>query len=399
MTSLQTILGQPASPEAFHASATARLASQADGLRQKARLIGQQFPALKADTVRKADLALQGMLVLPGTSAQPYFVGSPPGWKLNPVQDNEYVWSLNRMMHWIPLLQAYSLTGQGNYARRVTDELRDWLASCPRPPVEAIDRFNGVDPWRMLEAGIRMFSSWPLVLAHLLGSEHFNPELLAAFAASVFEHGEALYRVSPVLYPQADHNHYLMESLGLLTAACLFPEFSTVEKWKAHAVRELERCAAVQIAEEGGQIEGCPHYHNACIGFFVRALSVARANGINFSPDFLLKIKRGIDYSMYSLRPSGTAVPWGDSDADIALPVDAALSGYRLFQQPDYLQIAVNCCGAEAVRARCVESAWEDSGFREVMSAIDRIAAQPNKISLPCDSWQKSLHQVMLRTA
>ncbi len=58
----------------------------------------------------------------------------------------------------------------------------------------------------------------------------------------------------------------------------------------------------------------------------------------------------------------------------------------------------VNACGAEAVRARCVESVWEDFGSSGMLAANDKIAATPGEIFLPVDSWQKDLKQVMLRT-
>jgi len=399
MITFESILSQPVSREAFHELVEKRFASGADAIRQKAQRIERKFPQLKTDTIRKADMALEGTQVLPGTGGKPYFTGNPPRWADNPVNDAEYVWGLNRMYHWLPLLRAFSLTGEGIYAQKVVDELRDWIRTCPRISLASPHEFHGVHPWRSLEVGIRTYFSWPLLIPHLLGTEFLSPDFLAEYATSIFEHGEVLFHVPPKLWPGADHNHYLMENLGLFSLSCLFPEFSTAETWKAHAVRELERCAAAQMTPEGGQIEGCPHYHSGCIDFFVRALSVAESNGVGFSREFTSRIEKGIDYAMHSLRPSGTAVPWGDSDAEDAGPIRSALNGYRLFHNPDYLRIVVNLCGVEAVRARCVEDIWEDFGSHETLAAIDKAAATPDAISLPLDSWQKSLKQVMMRTA
>ncbi|MDD5349795.1 MAG: alginate lyase family protein [Chthoniobacteraceae bacterium] len=398
MIAYKSILSEPVSKELFHACIEKRFASKAKSVRDQAERIQREFPQLKADTIRQADMALEGMLVLPGTGGKPYFVGNPPAWADNPVNDAEYVWGLNRMAHWIPLLRAFSLTGNATYARKVVEELRNWLQCCPRPPMTSHHFFGRVDPWRSLEAGIRMFTSWPLIIPHLAGTAFLSPDLLTDYAASVFEHGEVLYHIAPQQHPGADHNHYLMQSLGLLVASCLFPEFSTAEKWRAHAVCELERCAAVQISEEGGQIEGCPHYHSGCVGWFSLGLSVAEAHGIPLSTAFISKIKKGIDYAMYALRPSGTTVSWGDSDAENAGPIHAALDGYRLFHNPDYLQIAVNCCGVEAVNARCIEAAWDGYASPETLAAIDEAAIAPKEISLPTGSWQKRLKQAMLRT-
>ena len=384
------------SHEAYHKLVQKRLTSQSNSIRQQAERIEREFSELKSETIRQADMALQGMLVLPGTGGKPYFVGNPPRWLENPVNDNEFVWGLNRMHHWIPLLRAFSLTGEGYYAQKVVDEFRDWRESCPRLSMASPGEFHGVHPWRALEVGIRMFDSWTAVIPHLLGTEFLSPDFLAEFAASVFEHGEVLFHISPQLWPEAAHNHYLMENLGLLSLSCLFPEFSTAETWKRHAVSQLERCAAVQITAEGGQVEGCPHYHSGCVGWLVLALSAARSNGIEFSPEYISKIEKGIDYSMHALRPSGTAVPWGDSDAEEAGPIHSALSGWHLFHNPDYLRIVVNCCGTPAVRACCIEGAWDGFGSAEMLAAIDH--AESAEISLPVDSWQKSLNQAMLRT-
>jgi len=394
----ESILSQPVSREEFYRLVERRLAPQLNAVRRKAERITKEFPELKSDVIRQADMALQGLLILPGTGGKPYFIGNPPHWATNPVNDNEYIWGLNCMPHWVPLLRAFSLTGEGTYAQKVVDELRNWLASCLRPSLVSCHRFDRADPWRAVEAGIRMDDSWPLVLTHLLGTKFLDPYFLAQYAISIFEHGEVLYHISPQLNPNAAHNHYLVENLGLLTLSCLFPEFSEAEKWKAHAVRELERCAAAQITEEGGHIEGCPHYHNICMRLFVRALSVAKSNGSEFSREFGSKIEKGIDYSIHALRPSGTGVPWGDSDADNEEAIHAALNGLRLFHNPSYLRIVVRCCGVEAVRRRFIEGIWEDSSPIPMLALIDKAAASADEITLPFESWQKSLNQVMLRT-
>ncbi len=116
MPSLESMLGCPSSPEEFHALVTKRLAHEAKAVRGQAHLIATKFPELKAETIRKADLALEGMLILPGTGAKPHFVGNPPRWFDHPFNDDEYVWTLNRMFHWMPLLRAFSLTGDQRYA-------------------------------------------------------------------------------------------------------------------------------------------------------------------------------------------------------------------------------------------------------------------------------------------
>src|SRR5690606_33316102 len=101
-----------------------------------------------------ADLAVRGELRLPGTGGKPAFVGNPPDWHRIANKDKEYLWGLNRMLHWIPLLQAYALSGEARYAEKVVTELDDWLERCPPPPLDApVKAYDRVNPWRMLEVG------------------------------------------------------------------------------------------------------------------------------------------------------------------------------------------------------------------------------------------------------
>ena len=279
-----------------------------------AALIRERLPELAAQTIADANRALAGLLVLPGTGAQPYFVGNPPDWFANPVDDNEYRWILNRHGHWRNLLAAYSLTEDRRYGEKVVQEVQDWIANVPRPPLEhdpetARPIFRGATPWRLLETGIRMFESWPLIVEHLVDTDLMTPELLSEYVTSLYEHGESLAEVSPVLFPHANHNMHIMQNLGLLTIAANLPELKTAEAWRAQAIRELERAARVQITDGGGQIEGCPHYHNVCLHYLSRAQLILKGSGERFSEEYADHVKRGLEYSVYAFRPSGTGVP------------------------------------------------------------------------------------------
>jgi len=208
-------------------------------------------------------------------------VGDPPDWYANPVNDNEYLWILNRHGHWRSLLAAYSLTGDRRYADKVIHEVRDWIARCPRPgiiydPEQARATFRVITPWRSLETGIRMFESWPLILDHLADSDLLTPDLLAEYALSLYEHGEALAELTPVPVPGRQYNMQIMQNLGLLTITRLLPELERAPAWREHAIASLS--AAPRSRSRGrGQIEGCPHYHNVCLHYLARAqMLVAR---------------------------------------------------------------------------------------------------------------------------
>lgn len=86
-------------------------------------------------------------------------MGNPPKWDEDPVNNEIYIWELNRMQQGETLLQAYKLTGDNRYARKVVDELLDWIEKCPCPEIvpqleAALDSFGNVTPWRSLEVAL-----------------------------------------------------------------------------------------------------------------------------------------------------------------------------------------------------------------------------------------------------
>jgi len=410
---LDQILGAPMTQQAFLSAVRARMigALQRDrrAPRVRAGFIRERLPELAAQTIADADRALAGMLVLPGTGARPYFVGDPPEWFANPVNDNEYLWLLNRHGHWRSLLAAFSLTDDTRYAEKVIQELRDWIARCQRPPLLVDpDRsrpiYRGISPWRTLETGIRMFESWPLVLEHLADTDLLTLDLLREYAISLYEHAEVLADVAPGLFPRANHNVHIMQNLGLLTIAALLPELDRAAAWREQAISDLERAARVQITDGGGQIEGCPHYHNVCLHYLSRAQLIlasaaADAHGDaarRLSSEYENLIRRALDYSVHAFRPSGTGVPWGDSDAD-RRAVTAALYGGLAFGRWEPMHQLIALAGRQATLDECLKSAWRIPDLEGWLDRFERLAEGPTT-SRPTVSWQRTLGQVAMRT-
>jgi hypothetical protein len=402
---LGEVLREPATPTAYLETVRARMLAVREREQRApqttAALIRERLPDLAAQTIAEADRALAGMLVLPGTGARPYPVGNPPDWFANPVNDNEFLWILNRHGHWRNLLAAYSLTEDRQYGEKVVQEVRDWIARVARPPIErdaevARPIYRGINPWRTLETGIRMFESWPLILEHLIDTDLMTPELLGEYVTSLYEHGEVLAEVAPGLFPNADHNMHIMQNLGLLTIATNLPELKTAEAWGAQAIQDLERAARVQITEGGGQIEGCPHYHNVCLHYLSRAQLLIKNSGARFSDEYLDLVKQGLDYSVYGFRPSGTGVPWGDSDADLRA-VTAAFHAGLAFGHWAPLQRLTALAGRDAARGECLKSVWRIPNLPVFLQEFAS-PSTPTPAPLPTVRWHRSLGQVTMRT-
>ena len=367
-----------------------------------AETVHRCFPESAVTLIQQADQAMQGYQVLPGTGMKPYFVGDPPKWHENPCNDNEYVWVLNRLRCVVLLLKAYLLTKDEKYCDKALLLWENWIDECKRPSLTyLIEKCNGgtpVSPWRTLEAGIRMYDAWPFMLRVLLPNPKMTPALYEKILISTYEHGEALDECCRYYWPDAAHNHYLMENLGLMTLSFYFPELKHAQTWKAYAVHELERCARAQLTADGAQIEGIPGYHNFCMELFYRVVDRAGRFGITLSEDFIDRFRKAGDYSLHSFRPNGTMVLLGDS-FDLLCSLSGLIYDYLLFGDTKKLNAARGYVSDTVLRGIAGTMIWKLDSSAKLQSFLrgDYISDEP--CDLPLVNHQRHLDQMMMRTS
>ena len=276
------------------------------------------------DEKKAASYAMENMFVLPGSCGVRMDVGTPPAWNECRTDDEEYLWHLNRMGYFKTLCRLYHLIGDENGARKTLSDMENWVDTCPLPtlPKEGMSSeelwkirkvFSGLSPWRSLEVGIRMFDSWNFVYDSLLLSDLMTPETHSKIAMSFYEHGLVLRTMSPIYWPDANHNHYIHEMLGLFEIACLFPDFNESDAWREFALKELIRCAKAQFTEDGGQIEGSPHYHYCCLKMFYDFFEAAEGFGVKVDDEIISIFTKAVDYMVAVTGPDGIVAPIGDS--------------------------------------------------------------------------------------
>ncbi|MBC8010766.1 MAG: alginate lyase family protein [Burkholderiales bacterium] len=397
---LASLLSEPATLDTFHARVTSRLRAERVGgsATEHARQWAALYPAPARALVKTAENDALGRLVLPGTGNALFDVGTPPRWHANPVKDAEFVWFLNRHYSWPRLLRAGAITGNPSFAARMVAELDDWMEACPCPPIGTDDPtvqsgFNTVSPWRALEVGLRMYTSWPVTLRLLADSPLLTPERLARFTIVAHQHGRVLATVSPVLWPEAEHNHYLMENVGLLVLTGLLPELRVSAEWRQHAWRELNRCLDAQLTPDGAQVEGAPHYHNVTVGNFCDALMIGERERLPGADAFRRRVEGMLDYALHSFRPSGTTVPWADGDAT-PKGLESAMWGALALGDTDRLAVARTLVAPATLEETAGTFAWR----------IDDLAGWPAMLTRPAARVFPRLHadraldQVMART-
>lgn len=354
------------------------------------------------ELLRRAEEAMQGMLVLNGTGPAPVFVGIPPRWEENPCGIGGYTWTMSRLNYMVTLCKAFLLTGERRYLDKVETDLADWFEQIPTPPVphdyKSACYYHGVHNWRMLEVGYRMVYTFPVLLG-VLRVHGRDEELLKRIYQSIAEHAERIAAGSHLLWPKMDHNHYTQEVNGLLSAAAMIPDHPKAASWMDQAVEGLESACANQITEDGAQIEGAALYHTAVVMDFLYSLHFAEKCGRGFSPAFVARVRKGIEYSVHTMAPDGTMLPFGDADQLTLTPVGAACMGYLLFGDTRYLATLRQFLPAEQILQTLADLCpWGFGHAADLIAWLKKPLQEEENDLLPPGTCQKQMDYYILRT-
>lgn len=241
-------------------------------------------------------------------------------WFHNPTTDleeydptAEWQWQLNRHYQWIGLADAYEETGKVKYVEAFEEELRSWLAQCPRPEDSGNYRPSA---WRTIETGIRTGWVWPYAFETFRRCEEISDETLWLWVCSFRDHGIHLLRHVTA------NNWKAMESNGLAHVGAMFPELEGARTFLStgvdRTVAEIER----QFYADGLQAELAPGYAGVSINNTYSALQVAAARSEDTtvpgrSLDRFKEIAEG--YARLA-APNGETPPIHDSDHADARP-------------------------------------------------------------------------------
>jgi len=217
---------------------------------------------------------------------QPSFnYGEDIDWRYWPVKDNELRWQLHRHKWFAPMGRAYRVSGDEKYAIEWTKQYIDWIRKNPYVKISKAeyeitddsqlkaDAENARYAWRPLEVSHRL-QDQPVQFQLFIDSPAFTAEFLTEFLVNYHKHAEHI-----LSNYSKQGNHLLFEAQRVICAGTFFPEFSRAKAWRESGVEILNREIGVQVYEDGGQYELCPHYHLAAINIFIKALEVADING------------------------------------------------------------------------------------------------------------------------
>ena len=259
-----------------------------------------------------ADSALAHRL---SSIGMPWQFGPKIDWAFNPTTqpdskwpvNHEWTWQLSRHEVWLALARAYTATGDEKYAREFVDELRGWVHDCP-VPVDAAANVP-LSRWRTIEAGIRMYRTWPGTFFAFLHAKAMDDDALVLMVKSCVEHAQYLMKFHM-------HGNWLtMESNGLYHVGALFPEFKDAALWRETAIGRLYAELDAQVYPDGAQMELAPGYHGVAVENFLGPVRLVPLTGFETPKDYLAKIERTFNYFLYSMQPTRQTPPLNDSSA------------------------------------------------------------------------------------
>lgn len=383
------------------AQVKARFEKPAEKNLRAVKLIAKEIPNFKENLLRQADEFMAGMMQFPGTGGVPIFVGNPPIW----ITDDMFRWFLSRGNQWVTMLQAYALTDERKYAKKVVDEFINWDEEVLKKLddgmlLEKDNEFyaHGMHPLRLLEVGIHLYKTWPFIIRYLGNSDLLTEDVLGRYMYSVHLQSQIIHKYSPLFWPKADHNHYLMENLGMLTTALMFPEFPESKEWQETGVKELDRASKVQLTKEGGQIEGSASYHNGSMFWFGLLPILAKEYHFELPEGYLERYKKSLDYCLHIIRPNGCLAPFGDAHTT-RVATDGMVYGYLVTGQTYWLRHALELFTQEEIiskAAAIIRYAGDPQQFIEMLKDLKKLE---QKELLPTTFFNETLGQIFMRSS
>ncbi|MFI5567341.1 alginate lyase family protein [Streptomyces sp. NPDC051740] len=231
------------------------------------------------------------------------------------VGDIKQIWELSRHQYLTRLAAAYAVTGDERYAERVAEHLRSWWAA--NAPLRGVHWVSGI------ELGIRLLS-WVWVRRLLDGW----PGAAALFennpvALNQIWHHQRWLAAFPSRGSSAN-NHVIAEAAGQSAAACAFGWFPDSARWRADALRSLDRQLRGNTFLSGLNRELATEYHGLVLELGLAAVAEADAAGVPVPATVRLVLLRMTD-ALAAVVDNRLRPPrQGDADDGHGLVVDGA---------------------------------------------------------------------------
>ncbi|MBQ8898004.1 MAG: alginate lyase family protein [Clostridia bacterium] len=253
-----------------------------------------------------------------------------------PPLNHEWLWQFNRHSQWYAIARAYRATGDEKYARAFCSRLLGWIAQ-----TDITENWNGPgSAWRTIECGIRLFGSWPAAFDGFKRSPSVSDTVLLLMIASM--HRQAVHLANN----PTGQNWLMMESNGIYTFSCLFPQLSDAKENRKLAAHRLISELEAQLLPDGMHNELSPDYHGVIVDCASNFYSIALCFGFEQEiPSSFAELLKKTVHSAVLLSTPGFTQP-RTNDCHTINTVHFTLAAEKLFGPSPELRF-VNSCRTE----------------------------------------------------
>ena len=220
----------------------------------------------------------------------------------------KHIWEVNRLLFLPQICLNYSKTKDSKYLKQFININDSWIRDNPY--------LIGINWYSNIEVNIRLinwFLSWELLQANeLINSEpEFKDFVYNRWIPVIYMHCLYSYK-NPSRFSSAN-NHLISEYAGLFIATSLW-KFKDSEKWNKYAKNGLETEIQKQHSENGINKEEAAEYIQFITDFFLIAYVVGEKTSNNFSPEYILMLKKIFLYIYRFTDINGNFPNYGDED-------------------------------------------------------------------------------------
>ncbi|MER6789651.1 alginate lyase family protein [Streptomyces sp. NPDC000658] len=229
------------------------------------------------------------------------------------VGDIKQIWEPSRHQYLTVLAAAYAVTGDERYAERVAAHLRSWWAA--NTPLRGVHWTSGIELGIRLLSWVwirRLLDGWPGAAGLFEG----NPAAL-----NQIWHHQRWLAAFPSRGSSAN-NHVVAEAAGQLAAACAFGWFPSSPRWRADALRSLERHLRANTFGSGLNRELATEYHGLVLELGLAAVAEADVAGVAVPATVRLVLLRMTDALAAVVDDRLRPPRQGDADDGHGLVVD-----------------------------------------------------------------------------
>lgn len=227
-------------------------------------------------------------------------------WLYKPSNDMEFTWQFNRHRFLINLAQAYRLSGDERYAKKIVSLIEHWIDNVKISDIGALSK-----AWRVLETGLRA-NIWIFALRYLEGTEFLTTKFLDKVALSLKEHAESL--VKNYQWNHNLSNWGVIQMHGLFAIGLYLGERDLEKGYLKVAIDRLIVQGRTQVMADGVHWEASPMYHTEVLKCHLDAIINARIYGVELPEEIITRTHEMAKALLKWMKPNGNQPNTGDSD-------------------------------------------------------------------------------------